>query len=335
MEKYNKILYNHIIKKLHDTPKKIHKQLPTIPKLLSLTKFCPIKYEEPLTKDMGIILVYFNPTKSNRIIQNILFVKHSLEICNIPFYIADLAFNDEPFLFNSCNNIFQYRTSSYMFYKENLIYCVLQFLPDTITKICTVDADIMFDNPKWYEITSNTLNTYNVCQPFNLAHKLKVDFTIENTSYSCIDSDSNCCSGYAWAFNREWFLKNGFFEYAFIGGGDGLFFRYITTYKQSAIYNANIYKNEYIKYLDTRENLPPVCSLNLNIYHLFHGMTCNRQYSSRHELFNIKINSLNLNNLSELFIRRDDNIIEWNPKYINEMNSFMKTYFMNRQDDSV
>ena len=63
--------------------------------------------------------------------------------------------------------------------------------------------------------------------------------------------------------------------------------------------------NEYSKYLKTREKSPPVCSINLTIYHLFHGLIDNRQYSTRHSLFEIKINSLNLSNISELFIRME------------------------------
>ena len=216
MEKHNKILLNILAKKKQNIPKKIIKPRISI----GFHKFFPIKYDEPIVKDMAVILVYFNPNKSIRIIQNILLVKHSLEICNIPFYITELAFNDNPYIFNKSNNIFQYRTSSYMFYKENLIYTSLQFLPDTITKICTLDADVMFDNPKWYEIISTTLDTYNVCQPFTIVSRLKIDFTIEGSSYSCIECNNNYSTGYLWAFKKDWFLKNGFFEYAFIGGAD-------------------------------------------------------------------------------------------------------------------
>jgi len=313
--------------KLHHIKKNLH--------ISNNNKYTLIKYDEPIIKDMAIILIYFNPNKSNRIIQNLLFVKNSLESSNIPFYIAELSFDNEPFLFQKAFNIYQYRSSSYMFYKENLIYTILQYIPDTITKICTLDGDIMFDNPKWYETVSNVLNTYNVCQPFNLAYRLRIDFTIENSSYSCLDKINNS-PGFAWAFKKDWFIKNGFFEYAVIGGGDGLFYNYLTTHSNTCYsYTSKIYQNEYNKNIQNKEKLPPACSVNLTIYHLFHGKIINRQYEQRHELFNSKINQLNINNISELFIRRDDNILEWNPIFKKEMNAFIKTYFMNRQDDSV
>ena len=130
-------------------------------------------------------------------------------------------------------------------------------------------------------------------------------------------------------------MNNGFFEYAVMGGGDGLYFRYITKYIQSSIYQSNVYINEYTNYMKTRENLPKVCSINLNIYHLYHGSIDNRQYCTRHKLYEDKIQSLNLTNLSELFIRGDNNILEWAPKYKNEMNLFMFKYFTNRDDDSA
>jgi hypothetical protein len=104
---------------------------------------------------------------------------------------------------------------------------------------------------------------------------------------------------------------------------------------KSNIYKSNIFNDEYSKYLNSREKSPEICSIDLNIFHLFHGIITNRQYNTRHSLFEIKINSLNLNDISELFIRRDDNILEWNPTFKNDMNIFMKTYFTNRQDDSI
>jgi hypothetical protein len=39
--------------------------------------------------------------------------------------------------------------------------------------------------------------------------------------------------------------------------------------------------------------------------------------------------------LVDLMVRRDDNILEWNPKYKAEMNAIMTTYFNSREDDGI
>jgi hypothetical protein len=38
--------------------------------------------------------------------------------------------------------------------------------------------------------------------------------------------------------------------------------------------------------------------------------------------------------MKNIIIRRDDNILEWKPEYKELMNSYMKNYFNNRDDDS-
>ena len=307
---------------------------------MNTDKYYPINYNEPIIKDMGIILVYYNPSKSVRIYQNILTVINSLRFSNIPYFIAELVFNNEPFVFMKENNIFQYRSSSYMFYKENLITTLVPLLPSNITKICTMDADLMFDNPKWYDLISNSLNIYNICHPFSTVYRLSINYKIEMTKESCIYLNSNklskCSPGFIWAFKKDWYIKNGFFEYAIIGGGDTIFHIYLKDnkkYKHS--YKNQLFIDKYNEYIDKIKEIPKIGSIDLNIYHLYHGKHINRQYIDRHVLLDNKIAELQITKFSDLIYRRDDNILEWNPIYRDQMNATMQKYFLTRNDDST
>ena len=81
-----------------------------------------IQYNTPDVKDMAIIFVYFNPCKYRRIIQNVLTVKHQMDCAKIPYFIGEIKHDsDSEYLFSKSDNVFQYSSNSYMFYKENLI----------------------------------------------------------------------------------------------------------------------------------------------------------------------------------------------------------------------
>jgi hypothetical protein len=304
-------------------------------------KFELTMYNSPKIYDMAIIIAFFNPTNSLRIIQNLLLVKHYLEMAYIPFYIGELAFLDYPFILPKSNNILQVRSNSYMFYKENLITSVESMIPPHFTKICIMDADIMFDNKNWYSIISQSLIDNDICQPFNRANLLNSNFTIESTKTNCVDiilskTDNNMSwvknhVGFIWAFKREWFKNNYTEDRTVIGGGDGFLFESLLQNNTPLIKpDLKIY-NSFLK----KKIYNSISYCNLTIYHLFHGLDVNRQYVSRCTNLLILMNKNNITSLSQILIRRDDNILEWDNKYKQIINSYMINYFSNRHDDEI
>ena len=123
-----------LIQKIKDNP-----IVPIVP----AKKFLLKHYAEPTTADMAVLMTYFNPANSVRILQNFLQVRYFLQKAAIPLYTAELAFNESPFLLKDAT--VQFRTTSYMFYKENLIKLLTATIPTTYTKLCILDADIMFE----------------------------------------------------------------------------------------------------------------------------------------------------------------------------------------------
>jgi hypothetical protein len=176
---------------------------------------------------MAVILVFFNPQDSVRIIQNILTVKYYFEKAQIPYFIGELAFNDKPLIFKPAENIVQFRSASYMFYKENLINAVLKIIPETYTKLCMLDADIMFDNPNWYSIVSKKLDEVEVCQPFKRTHFLGPNFKDTCVLTNCVDSPADAVidwskehTGHGWAFRRSCYKALQLSDETVIGGGE-------------------------------------------------------------------------------------------------------------------
>jgi hypothetical protein len=301
-------------------------------------KFNINQYSSPKIKDMAVLLVYFNFVKSNRILQNLYTVKSLLDNAEIPYFIAELAFETDEFVFNKQPHIFQFKTDSYMFYKENLILCAEKLIPTTYDKLCLIDSDILFDNPEWYSIISNKLNHVTIIQPFNKAHWLNFDFTVQMVKTNVIDIKNTYTvnysiehPGFAWAFTRNTFNDIGFFDKSIVSSAGDAILTYTVSNKVGCgpvilFYETNF--KEKIKINTTYE----YDSCPLNIYHLYHGSLSNRQYVSIHDVVG---RCLKLNNkcLLDLVYRREDNLLVWNPKYKKDMNIIMLNYFKLRKDD--
>ena len=149
-----------------------------------------------------------------------------MELSNIPFYISEVAFYNEPFLFKKESNIFQYRSESYLFYNENLNNIIVnKKLPDKFTKLLFLDADIFFENVNWYTYISNKLDSVDILIPFKNAFWLNANYKVERKRRNYIDSKDIEINwdkdhvGFCLAVNRKEFHRIPVYE-TFIIGGD-------------------------------------------------------------------------------------------------------------------
>lgn len=294
------------------------------------TKFFPVLYNAPSTPDMAVVMAFFNPARSLRIIQNILMVKSLFERSNIPFFIGEIAFADEPFSFSIAENIFQYRSESYMFYKENLINLMVAKLPTQYTKVLMMDADIVFAEPNWYDVVSQKLNTYAVIQPYQKANYLNQQFEVIQIKQSVATNPSNGHTGFVWAFQRDWLSANPLFDYAVIGGGDSILKARVLQTPLMSVHKT--YEKDYNAYNTKRAE--PLGWCPLTIYHLPHGMKENRQYNTRNAELGNKFAVLKITSVSDAVKRRDDGLLTWKDAPRAELNKLMKSYFMKRNDDA-
>ena len=287
-----------------------------------------LPYSVPQKKDTAVILVFFNPTSSIRIQQNILYVVHQLKNASIPFFIGEICFMNEPSLFQESESVYIFRSNSYMFYKENLINQVIRKMAgEKYEKYVIMDADIIFENIDWVDKISDALDKYEVIQPFEYACKLEKNFTVDSVVITICKTENMGHPGYVWAFRRNWFERvGGLFEYALNGGGDTCFTYCFGIAKNiHKIYSydiSNIHQDTIFGYIPGF------------IYHLPHGIMEKRQYGSRIETLVTNTNKLGIHKLSDAVERNEQGIFEWKIQYRNYMNNILFTYFQNREDDN-
>lgn len=288
-----------------------------------------MKYNIPKSKDMAILIPYFNFTNSVNIENNIKTVIDTLKSAEIPFYIGEILFNDQKSVFVDETSVFSFKTNSIMFYKENIINVLEKKISPSYKYICMLDADIIFDNNDWYQNIIDKLKTFDICQPFEFAvwlNKEKEEIKTKNS----ILRDNLGHPGFVWAFKREWLTKYKLFDLCLIGGGDRILSSIVLQEKIKNTYVINSIK-DYLQKI-------PLNITNTNIkgkvYHLYHGNITNRQYFDRYRIIShfLKKNTVN-NNISQLITTNSDGIYEWNNKFRLKINAKILEYFINRKDD--
>jgi len=282
--------------------------------------------------DTALCFVYFNPSKSKRILMNYLYTINRLH--QYPCYTLELTFNDKQPEIPASSNVFHVKSQSYMFHKERLCRLLETKIPKKYKKIVFLDADIIFSDPSWYSQMSKKLNIYDVVQGFEFAHWF--DLTYKNVMLTREPSakfDNEVFShelhpGFIWGFRREWYNKVGFFDWAVSGSGDTLsvagwkkqkFDKYFKSLPLSI-------KSVYEEFCTIKR--PKMSFLeNIHIFHLYHGSRINRQYVDRHNMLNIARDIRTLIKVNKHGVYEWVDNKTWNPK--------MLSYFNTRDDDGV
>lgn len=309
----------------------------------NITKFYPISYNKPVKKDMAIIMVYFNATRSVRIAQHILLVKQYLDNAKIPYYIGELSICGTPYLFEESSNIFHYKTNDYMFYKENLINLVEARIPDEYTKICNIDADIFFSNPDWYNMLSDILDSVNICQPFNRAYWLNIENNDSIlTRQNCLMDKEDGHTGFVWAFTRQFFKLCRLPDFCVTGSGDMCFYRLIVNNVglTNPIFSYLVPSmNNYVKSFNILAKDSNIIInfgyVNQYVYHLYHGSRDNRKYENRHLTIMNTLKKLNVVSIDYVIDYDSNGLRCWKPLYKEEMNKHIKKYLCDRNDDGI
>lgn len=286
-------------------------------------------YVRPAQTDLAVIVPFFNPTRSVRIAQNALLTTSLMRAAGIPVFVAELATGDDAWIFPETSNNYRYRSSSYMFYKENLFACVEKHVPPDFTKLALVDSDILFEMKDWYDQLGAALDSKQVIHPFETAHWLSINFRPLAQKKSVLVGDPiSSHTGFVWAFQREWYRTAGLCEHALIGGGDSLFYARISGGRAQPLYSHEFNALPHIA-------KPSTGYLDQNVYHLFHGPIGKRQYDTRYETLRKYLEGKRLTRISDLVERRSDGILEWLPAHKDELNRLLLAYFNARNDDDI
>jgi hypothetical protein len=302
---------------------------------LSGINMATLNYDIPVCNDLAVLLVFFDYTGSARILMNYLFMREKLKLANIPVFTLELVvFGCKP----KISDAIHVHGTSFLFQKEHLIRLLEKQIPEQFTKLACLDADVLFNDPAWYDKLSSLLDTSQVVQCFDTAFWLDITYTrIQNSANSCLTvpkgkklygeiNNKNFHPGFAWAFTREWYNSSGFYDLAVIGSGDTLFAYGVMGYPTTINAENRIYTKSYNEWKTTTNN-PKYSYLDANLYHLYHGPAAKRQYVSRYSHF-------------ENYEKIEDCLTEKNEDGVYdllypELDTGMYNVFKDRDDDGI
>ena len=306
-------------------------------------------YAKPTRLDMAVILVYFNACEYKKLAQNLLLTYQTLVRADIPVFLVEHCFKDQVPLFKeNGTTIFNTKSDSYMFYKENLINWLFKKIPEQYTKFYMMDCDLIFENIGWYDDVSALLDTHDIVQPFQTAIWLDSDLKSINLkkssfTYSYINklqySLSLAHPGFVWAARREFIEPIGIFDLNILGSGDTIFATSALQIDSNNIENLWItYANWCIPYYEDyylKFNNIKTTYYSQNIYHLWHGSKTNRGYNTRYQDFNIICSKYGIQTKDALFELNSYGLYEYKSEYRGEFNEIIINYFKSRNEDGI
>jgi hypothetical protein len=264
----------------------------------------------------------------------------------IPVFLVEHLFKDqEPIFPENGTTIFNTKSDSYMFYKENLLNWLMPRIPSQFTKFYTMDCDLIFSSPRWYDDVSALLDAHDVVQPFQEGIILHSDLkTVDIKFISCAYRNSkgykfNIYSqhpGFAWAFRRDFIEPVGIFDIGIIGNGDTIIassslradsWRLIS-WKNDIPWLIKYHDIYYDKYKNVRTTY-----FNQTLYHLWHGTRLNRNYDNRYKTFGDLCLSNNISTTDNLLKINSYGLYEYKEHLREKFNTVIFDYFKSRNED--
>lgn len=187
--------------------------------------------------DLWIVTTYYNPAGYRTKRENYEHFAAPIRAAGIPLVTAECAFGAEPFELAAGPDVIQVRGRDVMWMKERLINLAIARLPDHVTKVAWLDADILFTNPAWAQETSALLDCWPLAQPHDRVGRMargQLTFAGRTRrSFACqlrrrpesahLAAAAHGQPGIAWAARRDLIEKHGLYDAAILDGGDELF----------------------------------------------------------------------------------------------------------------
>jgi hypothetical protein len=301
---------------------------------------------------MAVLMVMFNPTSSVRIVQNWLYVWNKLAAAGIPVFGAELVFPWQKPALADCFKTLTVRSDSIMFHKEKLLARLERDLPETYTKVCCIDCDILFGRADWYDAVSTALDERPVVQPFSSCQWMGPDLrtpvmtnpsgvaqlSVIRAAHATGATDRlNGHPGFAMAMRRDLcgVLQ---FPWAVVGGGDAVMFRGVNGLEGEFVHKKmrrlmTDVLGEYVGRV-TGLTLGDMGLATGDIWHMWHGPLQTRQYYDRYEKF-IEALPTSVKDIRDVLVENEDGVWAWRPDVKSGLNTMMMRYFSGRDDDAV
>lgn len=306
-------------------------------------------YTTPLAnkKDMAVLLVYFNACSYKKLAQNMCLIYHTLTRAGIPVFLVEHCFKDQTPLFpENGTTIFNTRSDSYMFYKENLLNWLMPKVPAQYTKFFMMDCDLLFDNDTWYDDVSMLLDTHDAVHPFENAVWLGSDLkTVDLKKISILAGRDNSDlglklmhPGFAWAFRRDFIEPRGVFDINIMGSGDTILASsVIQINKNHGPWQTNSldwiieeFNKYFMKFRDNRSTF-----YRQTVYHLWHGSQMLRRNNKRYTDFKTACSEHSINTKDDIFALNKYGLYEYTEPVREAINNIFLEFFETRDEDSV
>lgn len=304
-----------------------------------------------------VITSYFNPCRYRRRFET---YREFREHLNIPLVTAELGFGGRFDLRpGDAEILLQFDDGDVMFQKERLLNIAIRNLPADCTAVAWIDCDILFDDPRWGEMTLDKLRTAHVVQPFGSLYRLQqsdpVDFT---RSRRAIDPDNSLIKhlftgqldsehwkvtegsklpfrgGIAWAARRDLIERVGLYDACILGSGDKAFacaLLDIPTTSTEYHHMSPEYERHYRRWMARLHADFPLKLdwVETEALQLWHGDYAHRRYQARHIGF------------AKYRYAPDRDLVaapsgswQWRDPH-SEMARYVREYFHSRQEDGI
>lgn len=308
------------------------------------------------------ITCYFNPARRASRLRNYRIFRSHL---SVPLLTVELALHGEPELTaDEADVMHQIRggPQHILWQKERLLNLALARLPEDCTAVAWLDCDIVFANPLWAVQAAALLETHQLIQLFDRIVYLPREASDAQSMPPLIEASerwhwqagavSNALlpqpvpypklnqrgtattgnTGMAWAAQRCWLNRHGFYDRAIVGGGDDYLFSAaldLASRLDAPLPSGTPARLDLDRWAQgLRADLQtPLAYVAGTIFHCWHGELSDRGYEKRHR----GLAQFNFDPTTDIHL--DDNGCWCWSSEKPDLHAYLSGYFQSRRED--
>lgn len=298
----------------------------------------------------AVITCYFNALGYESRRRNFDLFAARLKKQKVPLYTIEAIFPGQRSALVHHENVLTVECEAVLWQKESLLNLLIRRLPQKYTGVIWCDADVYFENPRWFASTSRLLNHFPVVQPYDVAVRLPrgarryVKSAEHYDGFAGIyrgnpqlllkgDFAAHGHTGFVWAARRSMLEAHGLYDamiagsgdhamaHAFAGDFDSVCIRRILGDNEKHIAHFKAWAHKLYPEVRARIGCVPG-----RLLHLWHGETENRRYVER----NRELAAFRFDPARDL-MRGENGLWRWRRK--GALQNWAVRYFAARRED--
>ncbi len=185
----------------------------------------------------AVITCFFNPQQYRSRLGNFAIFARAMHRRRIPLFAVEALFAGEESAIGKLADTVTVSCEAVLWQKESLLNMLLRQLDKRYEAVVWCDADVLFENPAWFNTLKRQLKKYAVVQPFAEALRLPrgarraTKSADRFASFGAVymqkpqlllkgDFAAHGHTGFAWAARREVLAEHGLYDAMIAGSGD-------------------------------------------------------------------------------------------------------------------